>query len=459
MQVGNLKKINQTGLTLILLAFILALVVTGYILYSQNSIQLKIAQKNKTNQALAMAKQALLAYSAEVITGAINGALLTCNNNCPRPGDLPCPDIDNDGSADPPCAATTAGRLPWKTMGLGDIRDGSGERLWYAVSNQYKNNPRILPLNSDSLGTISYRNNIGNMIYNATTRSGLAAVVISPGATLTRLDNVIQNRTAAFENVANNYLDIAIGEDNADFIDGTTNGFISGEIEIGNQKILNDTILPITSAEVNTVMETRVLTEVMQAILYNFCPGRANFKSRTCISLLGSGINDYLPDPAAITDNTCLGNGYITNSDCSSNAGISIGRIPIGGNTSPALNAGWENQNFNSILQGKSLNNWFQQNAWRELIFYAVAPACTQPTKNCTGVGYLTLNKSLTPGNNKRVILIAGGPALIGQVRLTLPNKMALSNYLEDESILPLDNTFLKYEHNVIRNDHFLSIP
>ena len=30
------------------------------------------------------------------------------------------------------------GRLPWKTLGLPDLRDGYAERLWYAVSTRYK---------------------------------------------------------------------------------------------------------------------------------------------------------------------------------------------------------------------------------------------------------------------------------------------------------------------------------
>ena len=458
MHIAN-KNQQQVGVTLILMTFIFALAATSYLLLSQNAQQFKVAQNNQTNQALATAKQALLAYSAEKISGMVYGALLVCNSDCPRPGDLPCPDKDNDGSADPPCSGNSLGRLPWKTMGLGDLRDGFGERLWYAVSSQYKNNPRILPLNSDSLGTISYRNNSGNLLHDAESYTGLAAVVISPGPPLTRFDNFIQIRTIATINIAKNYLDIAFSEDNTSFNDGSSNGFISGQIEIANKKILNDTIMPVTRADMNTVMEKRVLSEVMQAILYNTCQTRADMKIRECRNIAGSANNDYLPDPAAVNDATCLGNALISNTDCSSSAGLSLGRIPVGGNVGPTNNLGWENQESNSILQGKSLNNWFQQNAWRELIFYAVAPACTQPTKNCTGLGFLNLNGALTSGNNKKVILLASGSALVAQNRSAIINKTALSNYLEDANFSPLDNNYLRYTHNAIRNDRPLSIP
>lgn len=465
-------KVNQTGATLILMAFIIALATTVYLLKTYDPAQLRLERDKKTHQALATAKQSLLAYAAQTITKSPNTLPpLNCNDNCPRPGDLPCPDKNNDGEAETTCndQADRLGRLPWKTLGIDDLRDGSGERLWYAVSNQYKNNTRLPLLNSESLGTISSRVAAGNQVYDARNGSGLAAIIIAPGSPLNRADNIMQDRASLSgkfgNNVASNYLDTAFGEDNAGFIDFklndlTIDGFISGNIKVGEMVILNDIILPITRDEMNAIMEPRVLTEVMQAMLNNFCPNKADVKNRVCTEIT---IYDYFPDPAKVTDFTCLGSATIDNVDCNSNSGISFGRIPVGGNTSPVTNGGWEGQDFNSILQGKSSNNWFQQNGWREFIFYAVAPACTEPTKSCTGAGYLTLNNALTPipaptPNNKKIVLIAGGSALVGQSR-TSSNKLIVSNYLEDENTLPLDNTYLRYIHNMNRNDRLISIP
>ena len=456
----KLSNFQQKGVALMLFVFMIALVLTAFLLKTYDPASLKVEKVRKTNQALAQAKQALLAYAAEPITGSVNGASLACGVNCKRPGDLPCPDFDNDGTADPPCSVSAAGklgRLPWSTLGLGDLRDGSGERFWYAVSNQYKNNPRILPLNSDSSGTISYRNNLGSLVYDATVGTGLAAVVIAPEGVLTRADNLVQNRTTANQNIASNYLDVAFGEDNASFFDGTNDGFISGKVLVGGREVVNDVALPITRNEMNAVMEPRVLNEVMQAILYSFCPGRNKPKTRTC---LGPTINDYLPDPAAITDTSCLGNADIGITSCMADSAQSLGRLAVGGNTSATGAAGWKNQDFNSILRGERVDNWFQQNGWREFIFYARAPACAEPTKSCTGVGYLTLQNTLNPtSNNKQVVLIAAGNVLSGQVRMTNIDKANLGNFIEDENLLPLDNTFSRYTRNLIRNDKATSIP
>lgn len=463
------KSINkQQGAALIMMAFIIGLAVIAYLLHALDPARLKAEQDKKTNQALSIAKQALLAYSAETISVAPTPSPTACNLNCARPGDLPCPDKDNDGDADTPCMASAVGRLPWKTLGLGDLRDGTGERLWYAVSNQYKNNPRLLPLNSESLGTISYKNNTGNLVYDATLMDGLVAVIIAPSSPLIRTDSTsIQDRanipTAAFGNIiVSNYLDLAFSEDNTNFAEGTVNGFISGEIKSGDRIISNDRILPITRDEMNDVMETRVLSEVMQAVLTNFCHSGANLANRTC---LPSHAFDYLPDPASITDTTCLGRFNIPNISCLSNSAASFGRIPVGINVGGVTGAaGWENGYSTSILQGSAANNWFQQNGWREMIFYAVAPACTELNQGCTGAGYLALNYALTPTaspslNNKEVVLIIGGKQLIGQVRATFSDKGSVSNYLEDENALPLDNTYSRYATDSIKNDKAISIP
>ncbi|WP_205754900.1 hypothetical protein [Azoarcus sp. DD4] len=70
-------------------------------------------------------------------------------------GYLPCPDGDNDGSPAGACGARglgAIGRLPYRTLGLGDLHDGWGECLWYAVADSVKNNPKPLVLNWDSAG-------------------------------------------------------------------------------------------------------------------------------------------------------------------------------------------------------------------------------------------------------------------------------------------------------------------
>ena len=120
------------------------------------------AQRDRvSDRALAQAREALLAYAAD---RPINAAV--------GPGYLPCPDLDDDGWAEATCGsqngdsgqADRLGRLPWKTLGVPDLRDGYGERLWYAVSSKYKGllncavSRACLDMTPDAaLGTITVR--------------------------------------------------------------------------------------------------------------------------------------------------------------------------------------------------------------------------------------------------------------------------------------------------------------
>ena len=49
-----------------------------------------------------------------------------------RPGSLPCPDINGDGTPEqtPSDCVQFSGWLPWRTLDLPDLRDSSGERFW-----------------------------------------------------------------------------------------------------------------------------------------------------------------------------------------------------------------------------------------------------------------------------------------------------------------------------------------
>jgi hypothetical protein len=468
---------SQRGIAFMVLVFMIALASTIFLLKAYDPAGLRIQQAKKTEQSLAAAKQALLAYAAEQITpekrkppflscdaedknndGIIDSydapykypKNCNCGSNCPRPGDMPCPDMDNDGVAENSCSTNQIGRFPWKTLGADDLRDGAGERLWYAVSSQYKNNPRLLPLNSDSVGTISLRDSQGNWLYDASGTTGLAAVVIAPGEVLTRSDGLVQSRTTANQNSAKHYLDIAYSEDNASFTEGSTDGFISGLVNISGQKVVNDVVLPITRDEVIAVMEPRVLAEAMQAMSYFYAT------------------NGYYPDPANISEISCLGSGNIlndaTNANCITDSTVTFGRMPAGSSATLPSNDIWSSIDSNSILRGDSSNNWFQQNGWRELILYAVAPACTSTTPNCSGTGYLTLNNSTTPlaapsPNNKQMVLIASGKMLTTQTRTSNIDKTSFSNYLEDLENLNLNYIYNRHVIDANNNDRLISTP
>jgi hypothetical protein len=430
--------LSQRGMALLMILLIVILIASTVFLRKLDANGINNERAKTTQKALAEAKIALLSFASN------RPELAGCGNNCPRPGDLPCPDINNNGFADAPCgnaAGTTGqanrlGRLPWRDLGITDLRDGYGERLWYAVSSRYKNNSRFRPLNSDTTATITLRNSAGNIINNGSATTGLAAVVISPGPAFARADAITQVRNGANQNLAVNYLDIAFGEDNQNFVDSGINGFISGPVRnaLGNL-VVNDRILAISSADMAEVMEKRVLAEVRNALRFYFN---------------NEGAQSY-PAPANFNDVACLGFAAIP-LNCSENAAITRGRIPANPITD------W---NATSILRGEDSNNWFQLNGWREHIYYGVAPACITGTANCSGAGFLTLNNALTlPAAGKQLVIIASGSGLPGQVRAIAADRTQVINYLEDENLMPLDDVYVRTSPlTPLINDRAISFP
>ncbi len=66
----------------------------------------------------------------------INALTLAKNALLSQADNLPCPDDNNDGISDTlkEKCLSTIGWLPFKTLGLKDLRDNHNERLWYAYS-------------------------------------------------------------------------------------------------------------------------------------------------------------------------------------------------------------------------------------------------------------------------------------------------------------------------------------
>jgi hypothetical protein len=250
----------------------------GFVLvgYGQGVLKQVEVKKFKHNtRVLNEAKQALLqfAYNYPVTNG--NG-----------PGRLPCPDTDNNGIPNAlfNCSASL-GRLPWnqQNLNLYDIRDADGQRLWYAVSDNFSTQDAA-NLNSDTYGTLTVRDQSGQIIYDGSStlpKSGVAAVIIAPGA-ITARNGVLQDRSPGAEDPfdttadtepgivdADNYLDqLGVTEDNAIFTLGSaTDGFVLGPIDDGTGSIvINDQMIVITASEIIEVAEKAVLQAYRDAI-------------------------------------------------------------------------------------------------------------------------------------------------------------------------------------------------
>jgi hypothetical protein len=153
---------------------IMVMGVAAILASSLNTAALKVSRQETTATVLAQAKDALVGYAVR-------------DDN--RPGELPCPDYDNDGAVtvadySGSNCQTLLGYLPWKTLGLPDLRDDSGERLWYAVSEPFHANDTAV-LNSDTAGTLAVSGNLsaGNVI----------AIIFAPGKALPGQDRSTAN--------------------------------------------------------------------------------------------------------------------------------------------------------------------------------------------------------------------------------------------------------------------------
>ncbi len=231
-------KFCQKGAVLILMAFILGLGAAAYLLKALDAANVKAKQDEKTYRVLGAAKRALLAWAV---------------SNPDNPGLMPYPDRNADGNYDDAsdCYASnnnfspnfTLGRLPlFKSdtncvtqdtydptgaydltikSGLAeDVRDGSGERLWYEVSrnllHDYKSNamhsngttPIINPsiVSAPAFPWIVVRDRNGAVISDR-----VVAVIIAPGSPIGG-----QNRSGGIAN-ANQYLDKIVMADDTTY--------------------------------------------------------------------------------------------------------------------------------------------------------------------------------------------------------------------------------------------------
>jgi hypothetical protein len=293
----------------LLLVCMAMLVAVGSLFALSLTFGVAASRARTTERALAAAREALIAYAAD---RPINPAV--------GPGYLPCPDLDGDGWAESTCGSMDGssgqeqrlGLLPWKTLGLPELTDGDGERLWYAVSSKYKGllNCGISRACVDmspaaALGTITVRDASGRVVNDGTSAAagragGAVAVVIAPGAPLARLaadgSRAMQSRTCAPGDCDSdgvcvttppqrasrcnpaNYLDRAPGprgEDNADFADRNDaagralngNGFIEGPVALaGGEVVVNDRLLAVTWRDVMPAVMRRVALEVMHCL-------------------------------------------------------------------------------------------------------------------------------------------------------------------------------------------------
>ncbi|GEM_PF-1049667 len=239
---------SQQGAALLIFMLILIMASSYSLLSKINAATKPHLREQATSRVLAEAKQALISY-AVTYPDIVNSDY--------GPGYLPCPDRDNDGSTDAgTCASgssTTIGRLPWVTLKLNDLKDSSGQRLWYVLSDNFRNNPKLEPLNSETEGQLRIDIDADGDI-DANDIDDVVAIIIAPGEPINN-----QNRDIGETDIA---LEIAhyLEADNIDF---------DTDFVISNFDNINDKLVYITRQELMEQVEKRVLGEVNQ-ILTNY---------------------------------------------------------------------------------------------------------------------------------------------------------------------------------------------
>jgi len=181
-------KKQQRGIVLLMIVVVIALTITAYYFSSISIVEIKFESHKNTRLALKKAKQALISYAITHADG----------NGTGDPGEygyLPCPFITNgtEGKQDLTCGSkhvNSIGYLPWVSMKIAPIRDGSGNCLWYAVSGGYKNNPNSGLINEDTNGMFQVVDSSGVVYIGNQPEDRIVAVIFSPGSVLDS-----QNRT------------------------------------------------------------------------------------------------------------------------------------------------------------------------------------------------------------------------------------------------------------------------
>ena len=245
---------KQRGAALMAL---LALVVAGsafLLVQKLNAASVQIDRDAMTRKSLLQAKQALLAFAA------LDN---TASSQMNRPGSLPCParplsitPRENWGNALTSCGtvATRVGRLPWKTLDLPELTDGSGEYLWYVLSPRFRD-AASSEINGDTRGQIQ--------VLGAAGADEVVAVIFAPGAPVKKADNSPQDRsTLALADQVANYLEDYVLDPNA-ALSTITDQFKAGP---ATDKF-NDQFITITQEELMAATENVVAARLRTLIL------------------------------------------------------------------------------------------------------------------------------------------------------------------------------------------------
>ncbi|MFN7426641.1 MAG: hypothetical protein ACK5T2_09380 [bacterium] len=380
---------RQSGVALIAVVVFIGIATAVYVVHSLDADAVIARQNQRNAEVLQSAREALLAFAA---------------TDANRPGALPCPDIDGDGRALPGVeyvgngCQSYIGRLPWALLRIPELRDASGERLWYALSPGFRDagpvtgNPGFV--NPDTPAVLTIDGLPGTF----------GAIVFAPGAAMQG-----QARSGLGINALVNYLD---------GVNATSTLQFSAALP---GPAFNDRLLPVSGTDLVAIAERRVSKEIAAALNQYF------------------DVYRFLPFPATFDDVQCVGPGFVPAGGCQPAPGVLAGRIP--GSVTPdayaSVGSGLRSAllNGNTVPPGQYDLVWLQLQRWREHVVYIVSPNCAGPPANDCAAGTLSVRAASGNVDNARFAVMMGGPPGVSQSRTTAADKSMLSNYLEGPTL------------------------
>ncbi len=381
---------KQTGAALLVFMLIIVVGSTFFLTKRLNTNLLRTQGHKQTSIALATAREALIGYA--ILFPEIDAS--SGDDPIDGPGYLPCPDTNNNGTAGGSCSLnrkTSIGRFPHKTLKTEDLRDNHDQRLWYVVSDNFRNNPQIdPPLNSETASATN-----GNLTVNG--YNNIAAVIFAAGAPLGN-----QNRASDADRTDfTNYIEVEFSDSDGDGIDDSITTADT------------DRYILLSKDELMQAVEKRVLGSVRQALL--------EYQTENGVF---PWLSSFSPSSSEFIGQTDVRQGHIP-SDTDSDSDVNTGELPE-----------WF--------------SWFSRNNWNHLIYIAYETSGTFPgAASCTaGTTCLTVNGD----DNVRAIALSAGEALTAIEPAQDRTSSLLANYFEGENAVS-DNNFVKNRITDTYND------
>lgn len=451
---------RQRGAALLVMLVIMVMGIAAALINSLSIAALKTARQETTAAALAQAKEALI------------GRAISDDN---RLGSLPCPDTNNDGVVDGVagnCTSSYIGRFPWQTLELPDIGDGSGEHLWYVLSPSFRDNPAAEPLNSVSPNLWTDPLTLG-------AETNIVAIIFAPDAPLSGQNGRPSNNIA-------DYLEGANADGDAAYATGPAS------------ETFNDRALAITRTDLMAAVEKRMAAEARKLLTdfytnssvaagSRYFPYAATLGTNSPVSGLLRGLlpvscrfqrsgNTYTCNCSGAVDlvnrsnfefidatGTCVLSGSPPDRcQCGASGGTCRGkRIQAGAvaevRSSISLDA------MQIAVNGKltpTPADWFLDNQWERMIFFAVAAGCTAAAPGCSGA-------MLSAGNLSDIAAVAistGIPLASTEAKATSQSgypSAAVDDYLDSVENTNDDDVFsmIGKARTPAYNDTVVAIP